>query len=424
MSRSKFSRLSQFTRNDSGSIAMIFALVITGIIGITALAVDMGRAYSVKSKMAAIMDSAALAGARAMVLQGKSDAQVEQIMLDYFNSNVASHGLENVVSGSPNVTVTRRQEEVAISAQTRTQTQFASSVGTDAVTQTHTATASMPTHDVEVAFALDFTGSMDWVAAGGSQTKFEVLRTATQTSIGTLFDVATRDDSVRVAIAPWAETVRPESSSIANLTGNASDICVSERGGWTVTSDVAPAPGDFIGHDKMVSDSGSADCPSTTVLSMRDKTQRAEVGNYITDMGPPDGGTSGHMGAAWAWYLLSPNFSSVFASPAKDYGSAKKVAVIMSDGLFNLFNQENDTTNAENESYRVFQELCTNMKTQREIKVFTVGFDLDGAPQRAKDELRDCATSSDYFFDAKDQEALNRAFGRIVDEVKHLRLKS
>ncbi len=51
------------------------------------------------------------------------------------------------------------------------------------------------------------------------------------------------------------------------------------------------------------------------------------------------GSTAGQIGTAWAWYLLSPNWKSLWtASAAQAYnpGKLQKIAVLMTDGEYNL----------------------------------------------------------------------------------------
>ena len=51
------------------------------------------------------------------------------------------------------------------------------------------------------------------------------------------------------------------------------------------------------------------------------------------------GGTAGHLGTAWAWYTLSPNWNTLWptanqAAP-KETAGLKKYAILMTDGEYN-----------------------------------------------------------------------------------------
>src|SRR5262249_6305641 len=101
--------------------------------------------------------------------------------------------------------------------------------------------------------------------------------------------------------------------------------CVVERTGTEKYSDAAPKSGQYVmahytetstGHGKKgvcVVPSGSEVLPltsdKTSLLAKIDKLSAA-------------GGTAGHLGTAWAWYALSPNWASIwpFASAPAAYG--------------------------------------------------------------------------------------------------------
>ncbi len=51
------------------------------------------------------------------------------------------------------------------------------------------------------------------------------------------------------------------------------------------------------------------------------------------------GSTAGQIGTAWAWYLLSPNWKALWPSSAAlaySPGKLQKIAVLMTDGEYNL----------------------------------------------------------------------------------------
>jgi hypothetical protein len=133
------------------------------------------------------------------------------------------------------------------------------------------------------------------------------------------------------------------------------------------------------------------------------------------------GATPGHLGTAWAWYMLSPNWSSVFTGSepaAYDDSTTKKYAILMTDGEYNIY-YGNDT------SMNQALNLCTNMKAKG-ITVFTVGFGMGqnvtanatgSASQRAKYVLEQCATDSSHHFFPYNGDALRTAFQTIGNSI-------
>ena len=104
-----------------------------------------------------------------------------------------------------------------------------------------------------------------------------------------------------------------------------------------------------------------------------------------------DGGnTAGHVGTAWTYYMLSPNWASALPNGSKPvaYGTANtnKIAILMTDGEYN---QEHDSKGVATGSNGAgtsvngtdlptqARALCTSMKNSG-IEVYTVGFDLGG----------------------------------------------
>jgi hypothetical protein len=157
--------------------------------------------------------------------------------------------------------------------------------------------------------------------------------------------------------------------------------------------------------------------------------------------------TAGHLGTAWAWYLLSPNWNTVFQSAfpsskaagsysdlttlnAKGMPKLRKIAVLMTDGDYNInyckgveaknSDQSPDINcNSENaKSQAQANTLCTAIKTAK-IEVYTVGFQVSSA---AKTFLTSCATDASHYYDATTEVALQAAFRDIALKIATLRL--
>ena len=134
------------------------------------------------------------------------------------------------------------------------------------------------------------------------------------------------------------------------------------------------------------------------------------------------GGTSGHIGTAWGWYTLSPNWANFWtaqvgatAAPAPVAPNLLKIAIIMTDGGYNLhydnnYNQVNDDSAANSStlgnglSRTQALSVCTNMKAAG-IEVFTVGVEVaanvnDGkaSDAAAVQTLQSCSSNVDANF--------------------------
>lgn len=151
--------------------------------------------------------------------------------------------------------------------------------------------------------------------------------------------------------------------------------------------------------------------------------------------------SGGHVGIAWAWYMLSSNFSSVFPASALPgpYNNVNylKVAVVMTDGEYNSMycngvitqdstsgsgsNSDHINCNAANgNTYTQAETLCANMKTAGVI-VYMVGFQVVSAPA-ASQLINNCATSPAHIYLPQTGTALQNAFTAIAQEINQLRI--
>lgn len=140
------------------------------------------------------------------------------------------------------------------------------------------------------------------------------------------------------------------------------------------------------------------------------------------------GSTAGALGTAWAWYLLSPEFTSTLpgTSAPRSYSDVtttqangapvvRKVAVLMTDGGFNTFRSWKDANQQNVSDYAL--QICTSMKAKG-IEVYTVGFALDQLPSGersiAEATLKACGTGVRHFYDTLTVPQLQAAFRDIA----------
>ncbi|MDP1738606.1 MAG: ubiquitin-activating E1 FCCH domain-containing protein [Caulobacter sp.] len=222
------------------------------------------------------------------------------------------------------------------------------------------------------------------------------------------------------------------------FTDNDSDVrqfqittCVSERTGFNAYTDVSPASS-AVGR---VYTSGGTGCPASTIMPLSsDKTAlKAAITSYSAT-----GTTAGQIGAAWGWYMVSPNFSYLWptASQPAAYGTPEllKVVVFMTDGEFNTAycngvlskdsigndNQHINCNATNGNGTTQAQAICTAMKAKG-IVVYTVGFDID-AGSTAETFIKNCATSAAHVYLPSGGGALKDAFAAIGRDIMKLRL--
>lgn len=152
------------------------------------------------------------------------------------------------------------------------------------------------------------------------------------------------------------------------------------------------------------------------------------------------GSTAGHTGLAWAWYLISPNFASLFPAASKpasyEAPNTLKILILMTDGEYNSSycngvisqsstNGSGNTSdhincNAPNgSSWSQSGSLCTEMK--KKVVVYTIGYNVDSAPAAAS-LMADCASEASKAYTPKTAQALIDAFTDIGKNISDLRL--
>ncbi len=138
------------------------------------------------------------------------------------------------------------------------------------------------------------------------------------------------------------------------------------------------------------------------------------------------GGTAGHIGLAWGWYLISPNWSSIWPEESEprayDDETSIRAVILMTDGDFNSTHPL-----ALTGSFQQAQALCDEMKaTDPNMMIYTVGFQVPDTVQTTgsgETILEYCATDAAHTFDAANGEQLRQAYQEIARDIADLHLK-
>ncbi len=141
--------------------------------------------------------------------------------------------------------------------------------------------------------------------------------------------------------------------------------------------------------------------------------------------------TAGHLGTAWAWYLLSPDWGYLWpnaeSTPAAyNAENTMKVAVLMTDGIYNeqycngVTDDIIEVCDAPDDSTSQARELCTQMKAKG-IVIYTVGFNISNNSSPAI-TMQQCATDASKYFRPTTGAELIQNFQEIAQDITDLRL--
>jgi Flp pilus assembly protein TadG len=458
------SPIQAFRSDERGVVAMIFGLLIIPLMMLIGLSVDFARWVQLRNESQSVVDSMALAAGRAAQMGTQASAMTAA-------SNYFAAAKPNTLLGA-NYSITPKNGstsfDIVVTGWMRTPFMSVANVGRGSSGSAGSAAAGCPANNgfacmkveakatsvlaaggnngsnVEVSMMLDITGSMG--PGYGNGQKLADLKTAAKEAVDILVWSDQSKYTSKIALAPFSQRVNAGQYAPAitgqNPTKNGKLLipCVTERIGSDKYKDTAPASGRWIGRFDPGSSSGNSaqydndgdavqgDCGNSDpknnakVLPLtKDKTL---LTSHIDGL-EPRGGTAGHLGTAWAWYTLSPNWNTIWPSSAAGSYSdlttyntngapkLRKIAVLMTDGEYNQWYSSSDDSKTQAAA------LCTAMKTAK-IEIYTIGFQIDN--NAAKTLLQNCATDTSHYYDASTGEALKQAFRDIALKISSLRL--
>lgn len=388
----------RFTNDINGNVAIIFALTIIPVLLTAGLAIDGARGYYLSSKSASVLDAAALAAAKALQKDDLTDDEVKSVAHKWISAHMANEVGKDINVMAINVTVDRNAQTVETAMTAKVATRIGPIIGVDHFNVERSAAAAYGIRPVELGLMLDVSGSMRDFGKIGD------LKAAVKSLVDILVPADDRPEHVRIGIAPYATSVNagPYASKAKSEKGK----CVSERRGKAAYTDDSARSIPMGGKAVM--------CPTSEVLAMTNS--RPSLLASIDDLSA-NGATAGHLGIAWAWYLVSPKWADIWPdeSRPKEYGEKGviKSVVLMTDGMFNT---EYEADNGKSSEQAL--ALCASIK-KAGVLVFTVGFQ---APPEVLPILKSCATDSKHFYDAQDPANLTQAFKDIAQQLTELRL--
>jgi Flp pilus assembly protein TadG len=284
-----------FARNQSGNVAVIFAVSAVPLIGLLGGAVDLTRQQRYKVELLNAMDSAAIALARR---GARNDGDADQFVNDYVNAILPMTKTDPMLHvGELNVT------EIAggwrIESDGHMETAFMPVVGIEALPLGLTTEVMTTGGNYEVALALDNTGSM------AERNKIRDLRDASHHLVDILYEETGAEDRVKMALVPFTTTV--------NIRGEAFDPA------WLDPSGLGLGEHRFDSYDRAVSRldifeslSGGRVGPDGLPAEWKGCVEAREGGHDVDDTVPgsdpvtrwtpylaPDGAEGGN-GPGWA----------------------------------------------------------------------------------------------------------------------------
>ena len=476
--------IDQLGRDESGSIAILFALTALVVTAMVGGAIDFGRAVHARYQIQQAIDASVLAAAR--VWQTEQDITLaEQKASIHYASNKPT----SFASEVSQFTFDPINNTISMQAGGVVPTPFLSILHVNGYTVSAAAQAKLKVEEesgksVEVSLMLDVTGSM----AGD---KIVALKAAAKDFIDIVVWDDQSDYTSKVALVPFAEAINLGTSTMADdvrgmlrtgscltssspctsfaagsvetslgwiwgkpatwyrftrasgsdtYTYKVSDRCVTERTGAQAYTDAAPDTDErklgpaYLGGTSSGPNCSMVDTRDAEVNSVQPLSNDKVMLKRRIDELKLAGSTAGQLGTAWAWYMLSPSWDYLWpsANRPKAYSESKlqKIAILMTDGEYNTMycngasamNSYQARINCNATNGQAYSQARTLCTNMKAegITVYTVGFQLGGSGSTSYQTLQQCASGPDKFFNAEDGVELRNSFRAIALQIAPL----
>ena len=406
-----------FWAERDAAIAIIGAISLIPLVGIIGIAADSTRGYLAKSQLQQAADAAALAAAQ-VAGSGQELAEAEKFIAANFSRD--TYGAE---LGDIDVTYNRFNDSITVDATAVVPTSLLKLIKVDEIDIAVSTTVERQVQMLEVALALDVTGSM-------SGAKLASLKRAANQLLDAVFEGQGNTGNVQVSLVPFSARVnvgRQYRNWLSRAPSNRWRGCLQARSGLAGLDDSPPIPQRFEPAEtydlqvwvrrgsQWVIQTGQYDisCPTElTPLTDNPMRLRQRINQFQAS-----GATRTDFGLLWGWRTISNRWTNLWrGSPdlPSDDERVVKAVVLMTDGQnvpsFSPLNTQ--------QVDRRLATICRNVKSEG-IQIFTITFD---APRSLDPLYRQCASSADNFFRSPTRAALEDAFRTIGRELAALRV--
>lgn len=404
--------LNGFAGNKSGSVLVVFAVIIPVLLLAAGVAIDHGQAVREKTIGQGMLDAALLAAA--VAYQNKDDEGGAR------KQALASLNAENKKLDSFVAKFDFGDDEVSGTLESKTKTSIMSMFGyVDLEWNVSGAARYLRPPKVDYSLVIDISQSMD---NGGHM---GALRSGLLEFSRSAFTGVQAGD-VSVTLVPYANAVSfaPEFSKwLSKINFRAFNGCFNEEREATMASLSKSGLRTYFATPDMQMSNGRRFCPEAgTQVSFYARDQ-SELDSRVNTLQSYQG-TATPSGLSWGWRTLDPDWRSNFGQSTefpRSYDNAhKKVLVLFTDGLPYVRPWVDEkVSNEDKESSRQeqlvkFKAVCSAIQADGRIDLYSIGYG-DKMDDSEKQALHECTAGSGKYFDA-DKTTLSNVFKAIVKD--------
>ncbi|HEV2552503.1 MAG TPA: pilus assembly protein [Bosea sp. (in: a-proteobacteria)] len=413
-------RLRRLCSEERGNVMVMFSFAMVPVIGLTGATIDYSRATDARQMLNAAVDSAALMAARDATKL--SDSELRERINKWIASNLSGEAAKSFTSAA--ITIDRTARTISVAANLSIDTSLTRLIGHDHMQVASTSQSTWGTNTIELALALDNTGSM------ASSGKMDALKAASLDLIKIMKDATLTTDQIRISVVPFATQIKvstdlkdeswlrydqskttwsrdrwgnwiPNTVSITKSTWTG---CISDRDqpndvkdNETVSAYATLYPADFCAYSTLA--------PITPLTS--DWTALTNAINGMT----PVGNTNVTIGANWGMATLTPGVPFTGAKPFNT-PRLQKYMILLTDGE-NTQNRFTTSGSAIDERTKL---ACQSAKDAG-IRIYTVRV-INGD----RTLLQNCATTPSMYYEVSSASQLTPVFQQIAREISQIRL--
>lgn len=468
--------LEKLQRDDSANIAVTTAVAVIPIMIVVGLALDFQMANTRKAQVQGALDNAVLSAAKSMQV-GRPQEEVIAETRAYVDAILSQNEASGLDCTTPSVTYADDADELRASISCNQATTLSHLLGSEYLSFDVDSAAAYGLGRLEVAFVFDVSGSMgsqgrmaslkeaareavnvllpqEGYAGDPEDIRLAMVSYDTMVNAGPYFEAVTNTEPTRTATyygsvymcvgtvpnGPGFEYCytnwttggqtcfwyQPQTCQYEWVNGETRSMtitstCVWEREGIERYTDAGPGPGrwltpvtpEFVASGNYWQ--GNASCNSDIPVPLTH--DRTPLLSFIDGM-TPGGMTAGHIGTAWGWYLVSPEWNDVWpeGSAALDYDEpdVTKVVILMSDGAYNQTRPGASNPSSDSQA----RAICDEMKAAG-ILIYSVGFNAPPAGQAVLDY---CASAPAFAFRPTTGQQLTENYRMIARDISDLRI--